>query len=110
MPARLFVGNIPYDTTENDLQDHFSQAGAVVSVNILQDRTTGRSRGFGFVEMSTQDEANKAITLLNKADFQGRALTVDSAKPREERPQQGGGNFRDRDRGQQRYGGDRPRA
>ena len=108
MPARLFVGNIPYDTTENDLQDHFSQAGSVVSVNILQDRTTGRSRGFGFVEMSTQDEANKAITLLNKQDFQGRALTVDSAQPREERPQ-GGGNFRDRDRGQ-RYGGDRPRA
>jgi RNA recognition motif-containing protein len=102
MPARLFVGNIPYNTTENDLQDHFSQAGAVVSVNILQDRTTGRSRGFGFVEMNSQDEADKAITLLNKKDFQGRPLTVDSARPREDRgPRQdnrysGGGGGRDR--------------
>src|SRR5687767_14356463 len=85
MAARLFVGNIPYNATENDLQDHFAQAGVVVSVSILQDRTTGRSRGFGFVEMNSQDEANKAITLLNKQDFQGRPLTVDSAKPREDR-------------------------
>ena len=86
MSARLFVGNLAYTTTENDLQEHFGQAGAVVSVNILQDRTTGRSRGFGFVEMSSKDEADKAITLFNKQDFQGRPLTVDSAKPREARP------------------------
>jgi RNA recognition motif-containing protein len=86
MSARLFVGNLPYNTTENDLQSHFSQAGAVVAVNILQDRTTGRSRGFGFVEMSSQDEASKAIELFHKKDFQGRPLTVDAAKAREARP------------------------
>ena len=86
MSARLFVGNLPYNTTENDLQGHFAQAGKVLSVNILQDRTTGRSRGFGFVEMSSQEEASKAITLFNKQDFQGRPLTVDSAKAREARP------------------------
>ena len=86
MAARLFVGNLPFNATENDLQDYFSQAGAVVAVNIMQDRTTGRSRGFGFVEMSSQDEAQKAITLFHQKEFQGRALTVDSAKPREQRP------------------------
>lgn len=86
MPARLFVGNLAYSTTENDLQDHFAQAGKVVSVNILQDRTTGKSRGFGFVEMSSQEEANKAVELFHKKDFQGRPLTVDNAKPREARP------------------------
>lgn len=85
MSARLFVGNLAYTTTENDLQDYFGQAGAVVSVNILQDRTTGKSRGFGFVEMSSKEEADKAITLFHKKEFQGRPLTVDSAKPRESR-------------------------
>lgn len=86
MAAKLFVGNLPYGTTENDLQDHFRQAGTVVAVNILQDRMTGRSRGFGFVEMSSQEEAQKAISLFHQQDFQGRALTVDSAKAREQRP------------------------
>lgn len=90
MSARLFVGNLPYNATENDLQDHFGQAGVVVSVNILQDRTTGRSRGFGFVEMSSQEEASKAISLFNKKEFQGRPLTVDSAKPKETRPPRAG--------------------
>jgi RNA recognition motif-containing protein len=100
MSARLFVGNIPYNTTENDLQSHFSQAGNVVSVSILQDRATGRSRGFGFVEMSSQEGATKAIESLHKKEFQGRTLTVDSAKPRQERPMG--------DRGNQ-FGGNRPR-
>lgn len=86
MPARLFIGNLPFNTTENDLQDHFTQAGAVVSVNILQDRATGRSRGFGFVEMSSDEDAQKAISLFHKQEFQGRPLTVDPAKPRENRP------------------------
>ena len=86
MAAKLFVGNLPYATTENDLQDHFAQAGTVVAVNILQDRMTGRSRGFGFVEMSSQEEAQKAISLFHQKDFQGRALTVDAAKAREQRP------------------------
>jgi len=91
MATRLFVGNLPYSTTENDLQDHFGQAGAVTSVNVMQDRVTGRSRGFAFVDMSTQDEANKAVETFHGKEFQGRALTVNEARPREERPGGGGG-------------------
>src|SRR5512138_1786966 len=91
MAARLFVGNLAFSTTENDLQDHFAQAGPVMSVNIMQDRATGRSRGFGFVEMSTPEDAAKAIQMFNKKDFQGRALTVNEARPREDRPPGGGG-------------------
>jgi len=95
MPARLFVGNLPFTTTENDLQDYFAQAGAVTAVNIMQDRATGRSRGFAFIEMSTQDEATKAISLFHQKDFQGRPLTVNEARPREDRSG-GGGGYRDR--------------
>lgn len=89
MAAKLFVGNLPFGTTETDLQDHFAQAGTVLAVNILQDRMTGRSRGFGFVEMSSQEEAQKAISLFHQKDFQGRALTVDSAKAKEQKPSSG---------------------
>ena len=105
MAARLFVGNLPFTTTENDLQDHFAQAGGVIAVNIMQDRATGRSRGFAFIEMATQDDASKAITMFHQKDFQGRALTVNEARPREERPAGGrggggggggGGGYRDR--------------
>ncbi|MBI3874780.1 MAG: RNA-binding protein [Verrucomicrobia bacterium] len=92
MATRLFVGNLPYSTTENDLQDHFSQAGSVTSVNIMQDRVTGRSRGFAFVDMGSQDEANKAVTMFHGKEFQGRSLTVNEARPREERPGGGGGD------------------
>ena len=91
MAARLFVGNLPFTTTENDLQDYFGQAGAVVGVNIMQDRATGRSRGFAFVEMGSQEDATKAISMFHRKDFQGRSLTVNEARPREERPQAGGG-------------------
>ena len=91
MATRLFVGNLTYTTTENDLQDHFGQAGSVVSVNIMQDRATGRSRGFGFVDMSSQEEATKAIEMFHQKEFQGRSLTVNEARPREERPPGGGG-------------------
>ena len=91
MASKLFVGNLPFTTTENDLQDHFAQAGAVTAVNIMQDRATGRSRGFAFVEMASQEEANKAISMFHQQDFQGRALTVNEARPREERPPGGGG-------------------
>jgi cold-inducible RNA-binding protein len=91
MASKLFVGNLPFTTTENDLQDHFSQAGAVMAVNVMQDRATGRSRGFAFVEMASQEEATKAISMFHQQDFQGRALTVNEARPREERPQGGGG-------------------
>lgn len=93
MASKLFVGNLPFTTTENDLQDHFAQAGAVVAVNVMQDRATGRSRGFAFVEMASQDDANKAISMFHQKDFQGRPLTVNEARPREERPA-GGGAYR----------------
>src|SRR2546428_13793772 len=91
MASKLFVGNLPFTATENDLQDHFAQAGAVIAVNIMQDRATGRSRGFAFVEMGSQDDANKAIEMFHQKDFQGRALTVNEARPREDRPPGGGG-------------------
>src|SRR5215471_5026834 len=93
MPARLFVGNLPFTTTENDLQDHFAQAGAVIAVNVMQDRATGRSRGFAFIEMGSQEDANKAISMFHQKDFQGRPLTVNEARPREERPSGGGGGY-----------------
>ena len=91
MATKLFVGNLPFTATENDLQDHFAQAGAVLAVNIMQDRATGRSRGFAFVEMSSPDEASKAINMFHQKEFQGRPLTVNEARPREERPPGGGG-------------------
>lgn len=91
MASKLFVGNLAFTTTENDLQDHFAQAGAVVAVNIMQDRATGRSRGFAFVEMGSQEDATKAISMFHHKDFQGRSLTVNEARPREERPPGGGG-------------------
>jgi len=87
-PTRLFVGNLSYQTMENDLQDYFSQAGVVTSVNLMMDKMTGKSRGFAFVEFSSQDEANKAIEQFHNKEFQGRALTVYIARPREERPPQ----------------------
>ena len=91
MATKLFVGNLPFTTTENDLQDLFAQAGAPISVNVMQDRATGRSRGFAFVEMGSQEEANKAIEMFHQKDFQGRPLTVNEARPREDRPPGGGG-------------------
>jgi cold-inducible RNA-binding protein len=96
MATRLFVGNINHDATENDLQDHFSGAGSVLSVNIIQDKFTGKSRGFGFVEMSSPEEAQKAISDFHQKDFQGRALTVNEARPREERPVYSGRGGSDR--------------
>jgi RNA recognition motif-containing protein len=94
MASRLFVGNLPFTTTENDLQDYFAQAGSVIAVNIMQDRATGRSRGFAFIEMASQEDATKAIGMFHQKDFQGRQLTVNEARPREERPSGGGGGFR----------------
>jgi len=85
-PTRLFVGNLSYQTAENDLQDYFSQAGAVTSVNLMLDKFTGKSRGFAFVEFASAEEANKAVEQLHNKEFQGRALTVNIARPREERP------------------------
>src|SRR5438132_1522657 len=87
-PTRLFVGNLSYQTAENDLQDYFSQAGVVTSVNLMLDKMTGKSRGFAFIEFADATEANKAIEQFHNKEFQGRALTVNIARPREERPPQ----------------------
>jgi len=82
---RLFVGNLSYQTMENDLQDYFSQAGAVTSVNLMLDKVTGRSRGFAFVEFATPEEAAKAVEQFHNHEFQGRTLTVNVARPRQDR-------------------------
>ena len=79
---------------EQDLQEFFSQAGQVTSVNLMMDKFTGKSRGFAFVELSSVEEANKAVEMFHGKELQGRALTVNIAKPREERPQRAGGGFR----------------
>ena len=86
---RLFVGNLSYQTAENDLQDYFSQAGLVTSANVMMDKMTGRSRGFAFVEFGTAEEAAKAVEQFHNKEFQGRTLTVNVARPREERSQRG---------------------
>jgi cold-inducible RNA-binding protein len=91
MSTKLFVGNLSFKTTENELQDAFSAHGTVVEANLMMDRMSGRPRGFGFVTMSTPEEAQKAIEALHGADLGGRALTVNVARPREERPAGGGG-------------------
>jgi len=89
--SRLFVGNLSYQTGEKDLQDHFAQAGAVTTVNLMLDKATGKSRGFAFVEFATAEEAQKAIEQFHNKEFQGRAITVNIARPREERPPRSGG-------------------
>ena len=91
MNTKLYVGNLSYDTTENDLQDAFAAFGTVVSAELIQDRSTGRSRGFGFVVMETREAAEAAIGALNGKQLHGRALTVNEARPREERAPRGGG-------------------
>jgi RNA recognition motif-containing protein len=91
MSAKLFVGNLSFDTTENDLQDAFAAHGTVEETNLMMDRDTGRPRGFAFVTMSSPEEAQKAIDALNGKDLDGRALTVNIARPREERSGGGGG-------------------
>ena len=85
MGRRLYVGNLPYETGENDLQDLFAQAGTVESVKVMRDMATGRARGFAFVEMSTDEEAAQAITKLNDHQLGGRGLTVNEARPKPER-------------------------
>jgi cold-inducible RNA-binding protein len=91
MSNKLFVGNLSFDTTENDLNDAFAAHGTVTETNLMMDRVSGRPRGFGFITMSTPEEAQKAIAALNGAQLGGRALTVNVAKPREERTGGGGG-------------------
>ena len=115
-PTRLFVGNLSFQTMEQDLQEYFSQAGSVTSVNLMFDKFTGKSRGFAFVELASPEEATKAVEMFNGKELQGRPLTVNVARPREERPRPsggagggyrgggGGGGGRDRDSGRrERY-------
>ena len=85
METKLYVGNLPYSATEEELQTMFAGAGTVKTVTVVRDRDTGRSRGFAFVEMETQADAQKAISMMNGKDLGGRALTVNMARPREER-------------------------
>jgi len=101
MGNKLFVGNISFNTTENDLQDAFAAHGTVLEANLMMDRVSGRPRGFGFVTMGTHEEAQKAIAALNGATMDGRNLTVNEAKPREERS--GGGGQREYSGGRNRY-------
>jgi len=91
MSNKLFVGNLSFNTTENELNDAFAAFGTVTETNLMVDRMTNRPRGFGFVTMSSAEEAQKAIDGLNGRDLDGRALTVNVAKPREERSGGGGG-------------------
>src|SRR5437773_7173302 len=100
MSNKLFVGNLSFNITENDLQDAFAAHGTVVEANLMMDRTTGRPRGFAFVTMSSPEEAQKAIDAMNGKELGGRALSVNIARPREERPGGGGGGG-----GRRGYGG-----
>jgi len=94
MNNKLFVGNLSFKTTENDLQDAFSAHGTVTETNLMVDRATNRPRGFGFVTMGSPEEAQKAIEAMNGKELDGRALTVNIARPREERTGGGGGGGR----------------
>jgi cold-inducible RNA-binding protein len=101
MTTKLYVGNLSYETTEQELQELFAQAGGVASVALPTDRDTGRPRGFGFVEMSSEDEARKAITMFDGQTLRDRQLKVNESRPREEGGSRSGGGFRS--------GGHRPR-
>jgi len=107
--TKLFVGNLSYSATENDLQDLFAQYGTVMDVHLVLDRATGRPRGFAFVTMADKEAADAATQALNGKDWEGRSLTVNEARPREERPSFGGGGNRPRgdrgDRGDRGGGG-----
>jgi len=89
MAKKLFVGGISYNTTDDTLREAFSQAGTVESAVVITDRMSGRSKGFGFVEFSTEEEAQKAIAMWNGKDLDGRTLSVNEARPLEERPRRG---------------------
>ena len=93
MGRRLYVGNLPYTTGEAELQELFSRAGTVESVRVMRDAATGRARGFAFVEMATDEEAQKAATEFNQFQMGGRALTVNEARPKPEVASGGGGGF-----------------
>lgn len=99
MAQKLYVGNLPYNANDDSLKELFSQAGTVQSAAVITDRMSGRSKGFGFVEMSSDEEAKTAIDTLNGKELEGRKLTVNEARPKEERPRSGFGGGRGRDFG-----------
>jgi cold-inducible RNA-binding protein len=103
MGNKLYVGNLSFRVTSEDLQEHFSTAGSVDSANVVMDRETGRSRGFGFVEMSSDDDATAAIAQFNGSEYDGRNMVVNEARPREDRS--GGGGYRGGRSGGGGYGG-----
>jgi cold-inducible RNA-binding protein len=102
MAKKLFVGGLSYETTEATLKETFSQAGTVESANVITDKMSGRSKGFGFVEMSSEEEAQKAIEMFNGKEIDGKNVTVNEARPMESRPRRGGFN-----RGDRGFGGSR---
>lgn len=93
MATKLYVGGLPYSTQEDALKELFAQAGSVTSAVIIMDKMSGRSKGFGFVEMSTDEEAQAAIGMFNEKEFEGRKLTVNEARPMEARPPRTGGGY-----------------
>lgn len=95
MAKKLFVGGIPFNSTSDDLKQHFAAAGSVVSAQVISDKFSGRSKGFGFVEMSSDDEADKAIEMFNGQEMDGRKLVVNEARPKTEGPRRGGFGRRD---------------
>lgn len=106
MSKKLYVGGLSYDTTESSLENLFAQAGQVDSVRIITDRETGRAKGFGFVEMGNDNEADRAITMFNGTNFEGRNIIVNEARPQTDRPQRsggGGGGYGNRSGGGGRY-------
>ncbi len=105
MGTKLYVGSLSYDTTDDSLKQHFSQAGSVVSASVLVDRMSGRSRGFGFVEMATPEEAAKAIEMFNGQELDGRTIVVNEAKPMEPRAPRSGGFGRGGGGGGRGFGG-----
>ena len=109
MATKLFVGNLSFNTSEGDILDLFKQVGTVTSCELIMDKFTNKSRGFAFVQMGTQEEATKAIADLNGKELDGRALTVNEARPREERPRGGfgGGDRGDRGHNGRKFAGSR---
>jgi RNA recognition motif-containing protein len=105
MGNKLYVGNLSYNTSSSDLEQLFGQHGTVQSAEVIADRETGRSKGFGFVQMGSDEEAQAAIAALNGQEHDGRALTVNEAKPREDRPRGGGGGYGGGGGGGRRGGG-----
>ncbi len=106
MATKLYVGGLSYSSTEDSLKNHFSQAGSVASASIIMDKMTGRSRGFGFVEMADEQGAQSAVQMFDGKEFEGRTLTVNEARPKEDRPPRSGG-FNRGGRGGGDFGGGR---